>query len=149
MMRLRFGVTALLAMVPLQATAAEALPRVFFSPQERAEIVQRRSVAARTPPGAAVPTVGAVAGTTAESSTPAPPPAAPTVLRLEGLSVASSGATFAWISGQRYANGARLAGQRLDISAQGLVLIDANGRSRRIRVGEAINDPARVAGAKP
>jgi hypothetical protein len=160
---LRLWLVAGLAMIPLHAVAADALPRVFFSPQERAEIVQRRNIAVRTPPGAAVPAPGAVAAaaTTAITATttatvaaadgnnPGPVQATPPVLRLEGLSIASSGATFAWISGQRYANGARLAGHRLDISAQGVVMVDSSGRSRRIRVGETLNGPVRTAAVKP
>jgi hypothetical protein len=156
---LRQWLVAGLAMIPLHAVAADALPRVFFSPQERAEIVRRRNIAVRTPPGAAVPAPGAVAAaaTTATTATiaaadgnnPGPVQATPPVLRLEGLSIASSGATFAWISGQRYANGARLAGHRLDISAQGVVMVDSSGRSRRIRVGETLNGPVRTAAVKP
>jgi hypothetical protein len=153
---LRTWLAAALAMTSLQAVAADALPRVFFTPQERAEIVQHRSVVVRTPqgtagpgPGTSVPVPGAVSVATADANPPGTTQASPPVLRLEGLSIASSGATFAWISGQRYANGARLAGHRLDISAQGVVMVDASGRSRRIRVGETLNAPVRTAGARP
>lgn len=138
-----------IALTSLQAVASDALPRVFFTPQERAEVVERRSVVLRTPPGTTIPAPGAVAIPAADANPSGPVQAATPVLRLEGLSIASSGATFAWISGQRYANGARLAGHRLDISAQGVVLVDASGRSRRIRVGEVLSGPALTARAKP
>jgi hypothetical protein len=149
---LRTWMAAGIALTSLQAVAADALPRVFFTPQERAEVVQRRSVAVRTPPGVAAPAPTAVvttAAAAADGGPPVPAQATPPALRLEGLSVSSSGATFAWISGQRYANGARLAGHRLDITAQGVVMVDASGRSRRIRVGEDLGSPALTGGAKP
>jgi hypothetical protein len=149
MKRQRMWAAAAAAMTTLQAMAADALPRVFYTPQERADIVQQRSAVSRLPPGAAAPAPTTVALAAAENTAPVSTQVATPVLRLEGLSVSSSGTTYAWIGGQRYANGARLAGHRLDISAQGLVLVDASGRSRPIRVGEAINDPARAAGTKP
>jgi hypothetical protein len=148
MNHLRTWAGAALALTALQAMSADVLPRVFFTPQERDGVVQQRGVVARTPAGAATPAPVAVVAT-ADTPASSPAPAATPVLRLEGLSVSSSGTTFAWISGHRYANGERLAGHRLDISAQGLVLVDASGRSRPIRVGEALNDPASKTGSKP
>jgi hypothetical protein len=140
---------ACVALISLQAAAAEPLPRLFFTPQERAEVVQLRNKAARLAPGAAIPSADTVAVMAAETNSQKPVQVAPPVLRLEGVSIASSGATFAWIGGQRYANGARVAGQRLEISALGVVMVDAGGRSRRISVGEALNAPERATAAKP
>jgi hypothetical protein len=138
-----------IGLIWLQAAAADQLPRLFFSPPERAAIVQLRSKVARLAPGAAIASSDTVAVAVAETNPPRPVQVAAPVLRLEGLSIASSGATFAWIGGQRYANGARVAGHRLEISAQGVVMVDAGGRSRRVRVGEALNGPERAAEAKP
>jgi hypothetical protein len=137
------------ALVWLQTAAADPLPRLFFTPPERAEIVQLRSKVARLAPGATIASSDTLAAATAEISPAKPIQVPPPVLRLEGLSIASSGDTFAWIGGQRYANGARVAGHRLEISAQGVVMVDAGGRSRRVRVGEALNGPERAAEAKP
>jgi hypothetical protein len=142
--------SAAFALISLQAVAADPLPRVFFTEHERAQIVQLRSKVARAEPGAAAPSSDtASVAATDEVKAPGMVQAAPPVLRLEGVSIASSGAMFAWIGGQRYANGARLAGQRLEISAQGVVMVDAAGRSRRIRVGEALPSAKHTAGTKP
>jgi hypothetical protein len=145
---LRRCLGACVALVWLHAAAADPLPRLFFTPPERAEIVLLRSKA-RLAPGAAIASADTVAAAAAETSPSRPVQVAPPILRLEGLSVSSSGATFAWIGGHRYANGARVAGHRLEISAQGVLMVDAGGRSRRVRVGEALNGPERAAEAKP
>jgi hypothetical protein len=145
---LRTCLGASVALVWLQAATADPLPRLFFNPAERAEVVLLRSKA-RLAPGAAIASSDTAAVAAAETSPSKPVQVAPPILRLEGLSVSSSGATFAWIGGHRYANGARVAGHRLEISAQGVVMVDTTGRSRRIRVGEALNGPERAAAAKP
>lgn len=138
-----------MSLLSLQVLGADPLPRVFFTPQERAEVIQQRAAVVRGKPSDGNPVQGAAPMPVPEAVSAPPVPVARQLLKLEGLSIANGGATFAWINGQRYADGARLAGHRLEISAQGVVMVDDSGRRRRIRVGEALDAPAVPGGAKP
>jgi hypothetical protein len=115
------------------APAAEPLPRVFFSPADRTAIIalRRQSAAGIT---ATAPTSPTASGS-ATAEVKAPPPAA---LRLDGISIAPDGQTFAWVSGHRYRNGSMLGSARLLISRDGVRLTGTGNRDRLIRVGETL-----------
>ena len=143
-MNYRQRILVLLALAAAwQASAAGSLPRIFFTPAERAAIVARRATGMRQPdsPPVAPPArdgeAAAAAGSAARNDR---------TLRVDGISVARGGRTFAWIDGERYASGARLGPWRLQVSVQGVTLTDASGNSRLVRVGGQIEVRPVIAG---
>jgi hypothetical protein len=138
--RLLAGICAIAA---LPAIAADPLPRVFFSPPQRAAITATRNAT----PGSS----DSIAITVASPATPgaAGVDVVPRTPRLEGIVLARSGERFAWIGGKRYAEGERLGQWRLRISAHGVALLGNGGLVRQLRVGEAVRPEATVASAAP
>lgn len=126
-----------------QTGFAGQLPRIFFTPAERAAIVANRTNGVTQQDGAQLTppprdATSAAGGSDARKAV---------TLRVDGISVAMGGRTYAWIDGERYASGARLGSWRLQVSVQGVTLWDASGNSRLVRVGGQIDVPAVVNGA--
>jgi hypothetical protein len=132
----------LLALCAMPAVAAESLPRIFFSPSQRAAITATRGAT----PGSSDTIVISV--TSPAPSATAGGDALPRTQRLEGIVVARTGERFAWIGGKRYAEGDRYGVWRLRISAHGVALLRNGGVARQLRVGEAVGAAA-VAGTAP
>jgi hypothetical protein len=132
----------LIALAALPAAAAQPLPRIFFSPPQRATITQTRNATPATSDSIAISV------TSTPASSPASTDAAPRGQRLEGIVLARTGERFAWIGGRRYADGGRFGPWRLRISTHGVALLRDGGVERQLRVGEAVGVAA-VASAAP
>lgn len=154
-----------LALVTLQlapggAQAAD-LPRVFFSPAERAAITRDRLAGrllarsaepravpergtARTPGASEVTAASAAAASTDVARAPTAPPAADAatassrVARVEGVTVGRGGGRAVWIDGERIADGAHWRGFRVQVTDDGARLVAADGSVRRVRVGAEV-----------
>lgn len=139
-------VTACLVALPAGASVAHAadLPRVFFTPAERAAISrdrlagrskvrneESREERARGPSRVAV-----VAGPAGD---PAGDPASGSRgARVEGVTIGRDRARAVWIGGERIADGARWRGYRVQVTDDGARLVAADGAVRRVRVGMEI-----------
>jgi hypothetical protein len=127
----------LLGVLASGAIAAE-LPRVFFTPAERATISAHRAagrplgepVAPATAPATA-PRSDASASVVVAAGTP---PLAPR-RRIDGITVGRAAQPVAWIGGQRVADGASWGEYRVRVERDGVQLIGADGSVRRLRVG--------------
>lgn len=119
--------------------ALATLPRVFFSPAERASISAAR-IAGR--PLSAGPAADAAArpNTAAAVSLASPGASPPTgngarARRIDGITVGRDAQRFAWIGGERIADGTRVGPYRVRVERDGVRLIAADGSTRRVAVG--------------
>lgn len=121
---------------PLAAAAAE-LPRVFFTPGERAAITARR-LAGGVPAVAAVPAAADArvpdAPRPADSEVAAMP-SRPGTVRLEGVSNGPKSSRAAWIGGERVPDGGQWRGYRVRVLGDGIRLFAADGSVRRVVIG--------------
>jgi hypothetical protein len=120
-------------------TAAEPLPRVFFSPTERTAITaQRHSGRPFEAPrdGATPGMTAALVDTTATAA--AQPPSAPVATRarrIDGITVGRDARPVAWIGGERIVDGANWGEYRIRVERDGVRLVEGDGSVRRVRVG--------------
>jgi hypothetical protein len=116
--RVCHGVIALSLLGAASGVArAEPLPRVFFSPAERAAITAQR-----------------------HSGRPfeAQPPSAPETMRarrIDGITVGGDARPVAWIGGERIVDGANWGQYRIRVERDGVRLVAGDGSVRRVRVG--------------
>lgn len=156
----RASIAMLWAVLQATSTLAPAadLPRVFFSPAERAAITRDRlagrSMARAAEPGtgqrrgsevadAAATSDAAPAVAAGPAAVPAPAADEPAgsnarVARVEGVTVGRGSARAVWIDGERIADGARWRGYRVQVTADGARLVAADGSVRSVRVGMEI-----------
>lgn len=121
--------------------AAAGLPRVFFTPAERAALRAERmgghrAVGAAADPEAPPAVRGApevVAGPAVAMPPGAPEPARP--LRVEGVTLGRGAARAVWIGGERIRDGARWRGYRVQVTGEGARLVGADGSVRHVRIG--------------
>lgn len=155
------GVPALLLAVlglPLAAVRAPAadLPRVFFSPAERAQITRdrlagrplarnvespgrvERAPVAGEGSAASVATSPDTARPSAPSASSDAAPSTGRVARVEGVTVGRGGGRAVWIDGERIADGARWRGYRVQVTDDGARLVAGDGSVRQVRVGTEI-----------
>jgi hypothetical protein len=123
------------SVVPSCSQAAE-LPRVFFTPAERAAITRDRlagrPVASRTDERDATAAAAiAPSGETGE----VPARAAPRAARVEGITVGRDARPVAWIGGERIVDGANWGEYRIRVERDGVRLVAGDGSVRRVRVG--------------
>ncbi len=131
--------------VPSCSQAAE-LPRVFFTPAERAAITRDRlagrPLASREDvPAAKVATAAAAAAATAPPSEASEVPAraaARAAARVEGITVGRDARPVVWIAGERIADGGTWRGYRVRVTRDGARLVAADGSERHVRVGMEI-----------
>lgn len=133
----------LAAVVPLQPRAAGAaeLPRVFFTPGERATITARRLAAGGLPAGAVLSATADGAVTDAPRSAHATAATAPLgrdVIRVDGVTYGPESSRAVWIGGERVADGSRWRGYRVLVARDGIRLIAVDGTVRRVRVGSEL-----------
>lgn len=137
-------VGALAAFTPVRAPA-DSLPRVFYTPAERAAITARRRAAVapgETTASASLAAVADAAPVAAPSGAPAGATDGATgsrTLRLEGVTRGEGARAAAWIGGQRIEDGGQWAGFRLHVAGNGVRLVAANGSARFVRVGAEID----------
>lgn len=116
--RVCHGVIALSLLGAASGVArAEPLPRVFFSPAERAAITAQR-----------------------HSGRPfeAHPPSAPVTTRprrIDGITIGRDARPVAWIGGERIVDGANWGQYRIRVERDGVRLVAGDGSVRRVRVG--------------
>lgn len=127
----------LLCSAPTVATGP--LPRVFFSPAERAGITDARLGAARVADRMPAPPARSAADppSVADGGWQAAPPTA--TVRIEGVVLGSGVRAAAWIGGRRIQDGAHWGRYRLRIERDGSVLIADDGNVRRLRVGTELS----------
>jgi hypothetical protein len=124
----RIGLTLGLGLMACGAGAAE-LPRVFFTPAERAAISAQR-FAGRP--------FAAESATLVASGAPAPAAVtavAPRARRIDGVTVGRDAQPVAWIGGERIADGSSWGEYRVRVERDGVRLIATDGSMRRLRVG--------------
>jgi hypothetical protein len=130
----------LLGLLASDAIAAE-LPRVFFTPAERATISTHRAAGRPLGEPAAPPATSATAAGAPRSDAPAPvavaagTPSLASRRRIDGITVGRAAQPVAWIGGQRVADGASWGEYRVRVERDGVRLIGADGSVRRLRVG--------------
>ncbi|GAB4484090.1 MAG: hypothetical protein OHK0044_33560 [Burkholderiaceae bacterium] len=95
--------------------AAQPLARVFFTPQERAQVVAARH---------------------AERQTAAPH--APGIVRVSGVAHGGRRAALAWLDGRAVADGGTYAGFTVRVLESGVRLV-GDGREYSLRAGESID----------
>lgn len=114
-------------------TALATLPRVFFSPAERASISAARIAGRPLPAG---PTADAAAAGSLASAGASPPTGhGGRARRIDGITVGRHAQRFAWIGGERIADGTRVGPYRIRVERDGVRLIAADGSTRRVAVG--------------
>jgi hypothetical protein len=123
-------VAAAISLVSSGVYSTEPLPRIFFSAAERPALVAMRSRQAITGSGQFMTQL------TPDFATSAVRAGA----RLDGISIATAGDSFAWINGRRFADGARLGPYRIKILRDGLRLTDAAGAIHALQVGESLRN---------
>jgi hypothetical protein len=135
--RMRIGVALAFGLVACGAAAAE-LPRVFFTPAERAAISAQRFAGRpfAAEPGPAV-AAGAAAPTAADATpagAAAPVPAL-RARRIDGVTVGRDAKPVAWIGGERIPDGSSWGAYRVRVERDGVRLVATDGSVRRLRVG--------------
>jgi hypothetical protein len=128
--RVCHGVIALSLLGAASGVArAEPLPRVFFSPAERAAITAQRHSGRPFE----APQPAATAATAA-----AQPRSAPVTMRarrIDGITVGGDARPVAWIGGERIVDGANWGQYRIRVERDGVRLVAGDGSVRRVRVG--------------
>jgi hypothetical protein len=132
------------AVQPAAARLAGPLPRVFFTPAERARISAAR-LAGRPMPAATVSTDGAapvessaprgVANTGPDERPESPSSGQARTVRVDGLTLGHGSAAAVWIGGERIADGGRWGRWRVQVRRDGARLRAADGTVREVRVG--------------
>lgn len=134
--RMRIGVALAFGLVACGAAAAE-LPRVFFTPAERAAIsAQRfagRPFAAEPAPGVASSAAAPIAANSATVAAAPVPALRPR--RIDGVTVGRDAQPVAWIGGERIPDGSSWGAYRVRVERDGVRLIATDGSVRRLRVG--------------
>lgn len=130
--------------MPPAARVAGPLPRVFFTPAERARISAAR-LAGRPLPATAAPAEGgarvdvpaSAAATTTNPGEPAGTPASAPLrsARVDGLTLGHGSAAAVWIGGERITDGGRWGRWRVQVRRDGARLRAADGTVREVRVG--------------
>ena len=124
--------------VPSCLQAAE-LPRVFFTPAERAAITRDRlagrPVASRTD-GRDATAAAAIAPSGEAGEVPAR--AAPRAARVEGITIGRDARPVVWIAGERITDGGTWRGYRVRVTRDGARFVAADGSERHVRVGMEI-----------
>lgn len=138
--RTRIGLSLGIMLLAGSASSAE-LPRVFFTPAERAAISAQRSAGR---PFAVEPAVGVASGATVPAAVAADAPAAPVApapsaalraRRIDGVTVGRDTKPAAWIGGERIADGSSWGVYRVRVERDGVRLIAVDGSVQRLRVG--------------
>ena len=114
--------------LPQAAEAANLWPRLFYTPAQRAAVVRARQATGEAAAPASVDS----------QAEPTPPPL--TSFVLQGITVASHGAS-AWINGQMWRNGEVLAGRTIHIQQQAVRLSQKGQPDVVLKPGQTSQEP--------
>lgn len=132
-MRVRAGLALTVALLAGRVGAAE-LPRVFFTPVERAAISAQR-VAGRPFAAEAATVVAAGGAASLPRSVAVTAPLMQRARRIDGVTVGRDSRPIAWIGGERIADGSNWGTYRVRVERDGVRLIATDGSVQRLRVG--------------